>query len=59
MCVCLFLQVLTFLVGRVTDLCDAACYGLDEARVGADAFRGEVAGIGDRIDRAVLLREKK
>jgi hypothetical protein len=41
--------ILTILVRLVADLCDAACYCLDETRVGADAFRVQVAGIGDRI----------
>lgn len=48
--------ILTLLVRLVTDQCDAACYFFDETRVGADAFRVQVAGTGDRICRAVLLR---
>lgn len=31
--------ILTILVRLVADLCDAACYCLDETRIGADAFR--------------------
>jgi hypothetical protein len=48
--------ILTLLVRFVADLCDAACYCFDETRVGADAFRIQVAGTRDRIYRAVLLR---
>jgi len=48
--------ILTLLVRLVADLCDAACYCLDETRVGADACRVQVAGTGDRVCRAVLLR---
>ena len=52
-------EKLTLLVGCVADLGDAAGDGLDETGVGADAFRVEVARVGDRIDRAVLLRDRK
>ena len=48
--------ILTLLVRLVADLCDAACYSFDETRVRADTFRVQVAGTGDRICRAVLLR---
>ena len=41
--------ILTILVRLVADLCDAACYCFDETRIGADAFRVQVAGTGDRI----------
>ena len=41
--------ILTLLVRCVAGRCDAACYCLDETRVGADAFRVQVAGTGDRI----------
>ena len=41
--------ILTILVCLVADLCDAACYCLDKTRIGADAFRIQVAGTGDRI----------
>jgi hypothetical protein len=47
--------MLTLLVRLVADLCDAACYCLDETRVGTDACRVQVAGTGDCIDCAVLL----
>ena len=48
--------ILTLLVRLVTGRCDAACYCIDETRVGADAFRVQVAGTRDRICRAILLR---
>lgn len=48
--------ILTLLVRLVTGLCDAACYCLDETRIRADACRVQVAGTGDRVCRAVLLR---
>jgi hypothetical protein len=48
--------VFTFLVSLVAFSCNAACYSVDETRVGADAFGVKVAGVRDRIDGAVLLR---
>src|SRR5947209_4065814 len=41
--------MLTLLVRLVANLCDAACYCLDETGIGADAFRVQVAGTGNRI----------
>ena len=47
------------MVGFVTDLGDAACDAFDETSVGADAFRIEVARVGDRVDCAILLRNRE
>ena len=48
--------ILTLLVRLVADRCDAAGYCFDETRVGANACRVQVAGTGNRVCRAVLLR---